>query len=690
MGYPGRRIGKSQDQGDSNPTGADGAVGGGILDLFANGYFERQGDIYNAPGVELRGIEASGGVVSDFRVGLDVYRAHVFESSGTFEVTGTAAGGLPNNLEYLVVAGGGGGGGESSQAGGGGAGGFRTNLTGHPVKAADLEGEIAVYTVTVGAGGNGGVGPSPQGEKYGQQGGNSEFFKTGTSYPDVKRIRSVGGGGGQGYGGAPVPQMNGGSGGGAICTPTPYAGGTGNTTDPNHPQVQGYDGGNSSPSYVSPYAGGGGGGAGRTGAPDSPSTPQGRSTGGYGLQCLIAHNPANPESPIGAPGPDSNNGYFAGGGGGGSYAASGGAGGYGGGADGGGTNIPSKNGPHGTYATGGGGGGSGHVSGYGRGGNGGSGIVVVRYKIAELTGEAKATGGAVSFAGGKTIHTFTTSGDFNNTSGGALSNVDYLVVAGGGGGAGANGSADGAAGGGAGGLRTSHPSCPGVLKGTELTISTGPHAITIGAGGAGGMYGPGNDGAQGGQSIIAGHITSDGGGFGALGAGKNGGAGGSGGGSSGGSSAGVGGAGNSPPTSPPQGNAGGDNGPNFGSGGGGGFTQPGFDSVGDNGGVGGAGIDLTISGVSTGYAGGGGGGCAGPYRGSYTGGTATHGGGAGADSDGTNFETYQGGHGDVGTGGGGGGGGGTNSPESVYSQVVPNAVAGGNGGAGIVIIAYPT
>ena len=47
MGYLGRRIGLSQDQGDSNPGGADGAVGGGILDLFANGYFERQGDIYN-------------------------------------------------------------------------------------------------------------------------------------------------------------------------------------------------------------------------------------------------------------------------------------------------------------------------------------------------------------------------------------------------------------------------------------------------------------------------------------------------------------------------------------------------------------------------------------------------------------------------------------------------------------------
>ena len=68
MGYLGRRIGLSQDQGDSNPGGAGGAVGGGILDLFANGYFERQGDIYNAPGVlpPPLGMTASGGVINDY------------------------------------------------------------------------------------------------------------------------------------------------------------------------------------------------------------------------------------------------------------------------------------------------------------------------------------------------------------------------------------------------------------------------------------------------------------------------------------------------------------------------------------------------------------------------------------------------------------------------------------------------
>ena len=34
MGYLGRRIGLSQSQGDSNPGGAGGAVGGGLLSLL--------------------------------------------------------------------------------------------------------------------------------------------------------------------------------------------------------------------------------------------------------------------------------------------------------------------------------------------------------------------------------------------------------------------------------------------------------------------------------------------------------------------------------------------------------------------------------------------------------------------------------------------------------------------------------
>ena len=43
MGYLGRRIGLSQSQGDSNPGGAGGGVGGGLLNLFENGYFGREG-----------------------------------------------------------------------------------------------------------------------------------------------------------------------------------------------------------------------------------------------------------------------------------------------------------------------------------------------------------------------------------------------------------------------------------------------------------------------------------------------------------------------------------------------------------------------------------------------------------------------------------------------------------------------
>ena len=79
-------------------------------------------------------MSATGGTIGDYVSGSDIYRAHVFTTSGTFAVTELSTT-FPNGIEYLVVAGGGGGG--DDDAGGGGAGGFRTNLTGHPVKAAD-------------------------------------------------------------------------------------------------------------------------------------------------------------------------------------------------------------------------------------------------------------------------------------------------------------------------------------------------------------------------------------------------------------------------------------------------------------------------------------------------------------------------------------------------------------------------
>ena len=281
------------------------------LDVFSNTGTDAAGGV--GPGIELT---ATGGVISEYTSGSDVYRAHIFTSSGIFEVFS------PVQIEYLVVAGGGGGGGEA-QSGGGGAGGFRTNLAGHPVKAADYTATIGEYTVTVGGGGVGGIQNTT--DKAGTRGGNSEFYPTPVSYPSTARVRSVGGGGGVGYAGNPVDGNPGGSGGGTFNRSGSSSGGAGNTpTDPNHPQVQGYKGGDS-PTYVSPHCGGGGGGAGGEGAPDNPSGPfpgaGGVSQGGYGLQALIAGPPASPQ-PMGTPGPGSGaaaTGYFAGGGGGGGY-----------------------------------------------------------------------------------------------------------------------------------------------------------------------------------------------------------------------------------------------------------------------------------------------------------------------------------------------------------------------------------
>ena len=63
-------------------------------------------------------------------------------------------------------------------------------------------------------------------------------------------------------------------------------------------------------------------------------------------------------------------------------------------------------------------------------------LLVVRYQIGTITATAKATGGAISFYGGKTIHAFTSSGTLvvPATSDWSPTNVDYVVIGGGGGG----------------------------------------------------------------------------------------------------------------------------------------------------------------------------------------------------------------------------------------------------------------
>ena len=430
-------------------------------------------------GIVPVGLVASGGVISDYTdpgPGT-VYRAHIFTSSGTFTVSqlGQAA----SNVEYLVVAGGGGGGGQ--HGGGGGAGGLRTNLTGHPLagSAFPVSTSPGSYTVTVGGGG------------VRQHGGPYPYTKNSTSGGDSVFGSITSNGGGTGGNWNNVDGFNdnrqkgsaGGSGGGSgSCegdsqAPEDYRG-AGNT--PSQSPSQGNPGGRGR------YGGGGGGGAGAAASPNPPASPYNDgygANGGAGVQVAIA-GPTTFNG-VGAlnPGPGEYQ-WFAGGGGGGSYNTApnpnysddnrprGGVGGGGKGGfepDG---SAPDSNGEHALESTGGGGGGGGMAA--RDGGNGGSGIVVVRYQIGTLeTSNAKATGGAISFYGGKTIHTFTSSGTFTAPSPlnpSPLSVECFIVAGGGGGGAGIGG------GGGAG----------GVVYKPGIPISLGsPYTINVGAGGGG-------------------------------------------------------------------------------------------------------------------------------------------------------------------------------------------------------------
>ena len=252
-----------------------------------------------------------------------------------------------------------------------------------------------------------------------------------------------------------------------------------------------------------------------------------------------------------------------------------------------------------------------------------------------------ATGGIVSYDGDYTVHKFTAN-DTLVCSGSIEAEV--LVVAGGGGG------------------NTSGAAAGGYLDGAETL--TGNMAVTVGNGGVGGAT-P----ANGGDSIF-GTRHCYGGGKGVSNG--NGVAGGSGSGASGNGN-GTGGA-----ASPSgQGNAGGDvtapGGLWPGAGGGGIGAKGGSNPNTSTGGPGGAGVnnDIVQRGTNVGYAGGGG---ASAYSTGGTGGTASHGGGAG---NGAGTGTA----GTDGTGGGGGGG--------CYSAGTPGC-KGGTGGKGIVVVRYPT
>jgi len=288
----------------------------------------------------------------------------------------------------------------------------------------------------------------------------------------------------------------------------------------------------------------------------------------------------------------------------------------------------------------------------------------------------QATGGQISdYVVGSTVyraHIFNTSDIFSVENVGPGS-VDLLLIAGGGGGGGSwtNSTIGNGGGGGAGGLFY-----------RPVAITYGDNPVVIGAGGIGDGYQQGGNTGTDGSDSTALDITADGGGRGGSygSPGYAGGAGGSGGGAGYGqvvgsatgvsvSSVGV------DLISPPAGwgRNGGDysgTAPVYGAGGGGGAAYAGTSGSGTSGGPGGDGLQYTVVGFTTYYAGGGGGG-------SDSGNPAGTGGIGGGGAGSTNAARATNAIENTGSGGGGGG----NGPGSSVGQ-------GGNGGSGIAVIRY--
>jgi hypothetical protein len=297
---------------------------------FANG--TKNSNMQTGTTVTLYGVKAAlrpkatgGDITTD-----GTYFIHTFKTSGVFQ---------PNQnvtADYLVVAGGGGGGGGNEPGGGGGgAGGYRTNVGGSALSLTSGTN----YTVTVGAGGAGGI------KVLGNNGSDSVF----------STITSTGGGRGAGsIGTDTVTSGNGGSGGGGARPGSPgtnMAGGLGNT--PSTSPSQGNDGGNGR--HIGGVSSNGGGGGGSSAAGQNASDVSRGGNGGNGSANSISGSSVT----------------YAGGGGGGSDTGNNGTGGTGGGGAGANTGVS------GTTNLGGGGGGSANYN--SNGGAGGSGIVIVRY-----------------------------------------------------------------------------------------------------------------------------------------------------------------------------------------------------------------------------------------------------------------------------------------------------------------------
>lgn len=214
------------------------------------------------------GISATGGVISDYVDGSEVYRAHIFTGPGQFDVTDVGT--MGGTIDYLIVGGGGGTASSDTQrAGGSGAGGL---LTGTAVAVS-----VQPYTVTVGEGGEG-ARPAPNSGVPSTAFGKTAFGGGGGGFNDPAPTAG-GSNGASGGGGWYVNSSTGGFGLNP-STPAPviasFPGYTPGTT-------QGYPG---SQGFGTPEYGGAGGGAGGGGGRGNSPGP--------GVASVYAYGPTNP------------------------------------------------------------------------------------------------------------------------------------------------------------------------------------------------------------------------------------------------------------------------------------------------------------------------------------------------------------------------------------------------------------
>ena len=93
MGYLGRRIGKSQDTG----TGKVGA-GGGVLDMFLMDTSREKVIFLTQLGENFCWNISFGGITNVYEDGGNLYKAHIFTSSGTFEVDSVGSLAIMSNI----------------------------------------------------------------------------------------------------------------------------------------------------------------------------------------------------------------------------------------------------------------------------------------------------------------------------------------------------------------------------------------------------------------------------------------------------------------------------------------------------------------------------------------------------------------------------------------------------------------